>query len=86
MNILDACVLGYLNHHCRGAVAARKIWKIAEDLTALGLPGATERAVRDALSSLRLEGLPIGTTCGDPPGAFLRLAAAPLLASLEVQP
>ena len=64
-------VLGYLMAHCRGAVAARKIWKIAEDLSALGLPGTTERGVRDALSSLRLEGLPIGTTCGDPPGAFL---------------
>jgi hypothetical protein len=64
-------VLGYLMAHCRGAVSARKIWKIAEDLTALGLPGTTERGIRDGLSTLRLEGLPIGTTCGDPPGAFL---------------
>jgi hypothetical protein len=64
-------LLGYLNRHCRGAARARKCWKIAEDLTALGVKGATERSVRDALASLRMQCLPIGTTCGEPAGAFL---------------
>jgi hypothetical protein len=68
---LPSIVLGFLCRHCRGAASARKVWKIAEDLTALGLPGVSERSVREALAELRLRGLPVGTTCGEPPGAFL---------------
>ena len=71
MTRFEEILLGYLNRHCRGAARARKIWKIAEDLVALGVKGATERSVRDALASLRMQCLPIGTTCGEPAGAFL---------------
>ena len=92
MTTLEALVLGYLAKHCRGAAAARKIWKLAEDLTVLGAPNANERAVREALAELRLRGLPVGTTSGDPPGAFIcekpadyRLAYRNLYSRLRVQ-
>jgi len=71
MTRFEEILLGYLNRHCRGAARARKCWKIAEDLAGLGIEGATERTVRDALTALRLACLPVGTSCGDPPGAFL---------------
>jgi hypothetical protein len=71
MTHVETVLLGYLNRHCRGAARARKCWKIAEDLTALGVKNATERGVRDALASLRMACIPVGTTSGDPPGAFL---------------
>lgn len=71
MTAFEQILLGYLNRHCRGAARARKCWKIAEDLAALGLQEATPRGVRDALASLRMQCLPVGTTCGDPAGAFL---------------
>lgn len=92
MTTLEAITLGYLAKHCRGAAAARKIWKIAEELAALGLPNASERSVREALAEMRLRGLPVGTTCGDPPGAFVcerpadyRLAYRNLYSRLRVQ-
>ena len=71
MTAFEQIVLGYLNRHCRGAARARKCWKVAEDLTVLGVKGATERSVRDALTTLRLACLPVGTTSGSPPGCFL---------------
>jgi len=71
MTNLEAITLGYLAKCCRGAAAARKLWKIAEDLAVLGVAGATERGIREALAELRLAGLPVGTTSADPPGAFL---------------
>jgi hypothetical protein len=71
MTNLEALTLGYLSKHCRGAAAARKLWKIAEDLAVLGAANANERSIREVLAELRLAGLPVGTTCGDPPGAFL---------------
>ena len=71
MDNLQRVLLGFLSRHCRGAAAARKIWKIAEELAVLGLPNVTERSIREALAELRLEGLPVGTTSGDPPGAFI---------------
>jgi hypothetical protein len=71
MTRLEELLLGHLLRHCRGAARARKIWRIAEDLAALGIAEATPRAVQEAIASLRLQCLPVGTTCGEPGGAFL---------------
>jgi hypothetical protein len=73
--VLPVALLGYLRKHCQGAAAARKLPRIARDLEALGL-AAGSRDVREALAELRLDGWPVGTTCGEPADAFLCVSGA----------
>jgi hypothetical protein len=70
MTILEAVLLGYLRKNCRGSARARKTWKVAEDLEALGLD-VTAQVLAEALEALRLQGVPIVIGTGESPAVFL---------------
>ena len=61
MTDLRISLLGLLSRHCRGPAAARKAWKVAEDLRALGL-AAGPQAVLDVAADLRGQGYPVLVT------------------------
>jgi hypothetical protein len=67
---LQGILLGLLSLHCRGPALARKAWKVAEDLRALGLDIGPQ-ALLDALADLRRQGFPVALTDGDPPAAYI---------------
>jgi len=70
MTDAQTIMLGFLSRHCRGPAAARKAWKIAEDLSALGLD-AGPQAILDALADLRGEGFAVTSTGGDLPALYI---------------
>jgi len=70
MTSLETILLGLVSRHCRGPAAARKIWRLIEDLRGLGLD-VTSEAVVVALAGLRREGLPVAVTDVEPPAAYL---------------
>ncbi|MCX5673437.1 MAG: hypothetical protein NTX87_00355 [Planctomycetota bacterium] len=69
MTDLQAILFGLLSRHCRGPASPRKLWKIGEDLRALGLD-AEPQAILDALAALRRQGFPVMYD-GDPPAAYI---------------
>jgi hypothetical protein len=69
-NLLQVITLGYLVKYCAGARRARTVARIAGDLAALSID-CDARAVRDALADLSAAGFPVGTTYGNPAGAFV---------------
>ena len=76
---LPRLLLGYLSRHCRGPASARKAWKVAEDLRALGLDVGPQ-PVLDAVAGLGRQGFPVVATGGDVAAVYLddrRLARQP---------
>jgi len=69
-NGLDSALVNLLSRHCRGPAAARKVWRLSEDLRALGLD-VDAQAVLDAATDLRRQGYPVVATNGDMPTVYL---------------
>jgi hypothetical protein len=70
MTRLPFILLGLLSRHCRGLATARKAWKVAEDLRALGLQADAE-TVLDAAADLGRQGFPVVATGGDVAALYL---------------
>jgi len=63
-------LLGLLSRLRRGPAAARKAWKVAEDLRAVGLDVGPQ-AILDAAADLRRQGFPVVATGGDVAALYL---------------
>jgi len=70
MTRLPFILLGLLSRHCRGPAAARKAWKVAADLRALGLDLGPQ-AILDAAADLCGQGFPVVATGGDVAALYL---------------
>jgi hypothetical protein len=63
-------LLALLSRCCRGPAAARKVWRLAEDLRTLGLD-ADPDTVLAAVADLRRQGFPVVVTEIDVPRVYI---------------
>ena len=68
-------LLGYLHRHAVGRASARSYPEILRALTPIAermrLPHVTPRGIYRLVADLQAAGAPVGSTTGDPPGAFV---------------